>query len=180
MYGFIIFFSFAEKADFKVRIFSSWLWQKIDEASYLRAMQLHGWSEINHGFKAGQKEDLDRRRVERTRECRWIKVLEFGVKLKNWYSTNKWVESCKGIFAVRRGDCGVEFSKLYHLKKRVVFNIFLIGEQMLYNIVLISAIQQSESAICVYTSCLSGASLLPHPISLSSRSPQRRAELPVL
>ena len=132
VYGFIIFFSFAEKADFKVRIFSSWVWQKIDEASYLRAMQLHGWSEINHGFKAGQKEDLDRRRVERTGECRWIKVLEFGVKLKNWYSTNKWVESCKGTVAVRRGDFGVKFSKLCHIQNRVakpwksVYPVFLI------------------------------------------------------
>ena len=46
---------------------------------------------------------------------------------------------------------------------------------MLYNIVLVSAVQYSESAICIHISPLSWASLPPtHPLpSQPSRSPQR-------
>lgn len=38
---------------------------------------------INHGFKSGQGEDDDRRGFERSGECRRVKGLEIGKRLKN-------------------------------------------------------------------------------------------------
>ena len=51
---------------------------------------------------------------------------------------------------------------------------------MLYNVVLVSAVEQSESAICIYISPLSWASL-PHPLIPPLQViTEHRAELPVL
>lgn len=52
---------------------------------------------INHGFKSGQGEDDDRRGFERSGECRRVKGLEIGVKLKNWCSANKLVGELEGM-----------------------------------------------------------------------------------
>lgn len=44
---------------------------------------------INHGFKAAQGEDDERRGIERSGECRRVKGLGVGVRLKKWYSADK-------------------------------------------------------------------------------------------
>ena len=57
-----------------------------------------------------------------------------------------------------------------------IYLFFLIGVQLLYNVVLVSAVQQSESAVCIHISPLSWTYLpSPHPRippSHPSRSPQ--------
>ena len=56
-------------------------------------------------------------------------------------------------------------------KSRFYFNFFFIGVQLLYNVALLSAVQQSESAVCIH---VSPPSWTPHshPLSGSSRSPK--------
>ena len=59
---------------------------------------------------------------------------------------------------------------------------FLIGVQLLYNVVLVSAVQQSESAICIHISPPSWTSLPPHtpPIPPTQVKTEHGAELPAL
>ena len=54
--------------------------------------------------------------------------------------------------------CGAAGMELMHL---VLESFFLLS--LLYNVVLVSAVQQSESAICIHRSPPSGTPLPPHP-----------------
>ena len=50
----------------------------------------------------------------------------------------------------------------------VVFTFFLIRVQLLYNVVLVSAVQGSESAMCIHISLPSWVSLPPWPLLFNS------------
>ena len=49
-------------------------------------------------------------------------------------------------------------SELFKSRDVYFIYLFLIGVELLYNVVLVSAVQQSESAICILISPLSGIS----------------------
>ena len=58
--------------------------------------------------------------------------------------------------------------------------LFLIGVELLYNVVLVSSVQQSESTICIPISPPSWTSLPPTTIPRISVTTEHQAELPVL
>ena len=61
-----------------------------------------------------------------------------------------------------------------------IYSFYLIGIYLLYNVVLVSAVQRSESAICIHISPPSWTSLPPPHIPPIQVITEHRAEIPVL
>ena len=129
--------------------------------------------------------------VPQTQSLRWGFLTHGVYRVCSWghMGVCKQVEKCGGKHAVSQTCSSFSIyttinsiiNYLYYLHFVLEYILeYTILLDIIYNVVLVSALQRSKPTVCIHTPVLSWTSLSPAPQSQPSGSSEPRAELPVL